>query len=804
MKTFTSFILVLAVQMLYCGEGNAQQVKITSGASCKTTGAASIIINNADLVNNGNFIASDGSTVTIKGTSALEIGGSSPSSFDNLTLDNSNGLTITNSETVNGTLTFTNGKITLGDNDLILSESASISGSGSSGYVITNGVGSLRQRVMNNATDVTYPVGLASEYLPVTIQLTVGSTADDISARVDNGLYTAYDESGVPAGSLITDHVVNKTWHLEETVAGGSNATVKIQWNAGDETSGFNRVSSDLGHYAASSWNYSTVASASGTGPYTQTLGGVTSFSPFGVYSPKITCAITTGTYCAGSPLSVGYTATGGLWNSGNTFTAQLSDPAGSFSAPSEIGSNASLVSGIIDATLPSASNDGTAYRIRVTSSNPSLFGENNGQDFTINQLRVISGNLTYYNLSNTPLLTDVKVKLYQDGSQVGSDYNVTDGTFAFSDLCPGDYELRVSSTKSTSGSVNTTDAAQVNYWGANPYTIEKVRFYCGDVTGGSFFINSSDAQLIKAHFVYGTPYNKGAAWTFWRTGQTISTNSTPVESYPAVSLVAGSNITANIYGLCTGDFNRSFSGGQEKASGVALNLVNNGTVYASANTEIELPLRIVKASTIGAISLILNFPAEMLAIQDVQMDNSNSGIDWTVTGNELRIGWFSQNPYWYNDNDELLTLKLKTSPAFITGNVIRFTLADNPLNELADENYMTIEDAVLSIVNIEASSLGIGEPVSGTSLKLSNHPNPFHESTTFSYTLPTDGRVTLEISNLVGNTLSVELNEYQQTGNHTLTIDPAMLVPGVYLATLRLISDNDVRVHTIKMVKAW
>ncbi|HNQ82701.1 MAG TPA: hypothetical protein PKM34_03595, partial [Bacteroidales bacterium] len=255
-KVHISGCCVIVILALLTLTGHSQDVRINSGAYVKTMGNASIIIKDADLINNGSFTAGEASSLTFKGSATQMVEGSAPCAFNHLYLDNISGLIFGNSETVNGTLTFINGKITLGSNDLIMGPYAAFSGSNGSNYVITNGVGSLRQWVMNNATDVTYPVGLATEFLPLKLQLTVGSTADEIGARVMDGLYTAYDESDVPAGSLIGDHVVSKTWVLDETTAGGSNATVNLQWNQTGETTGFDRNLSDLATYSGGAWHY--------------------------------------------------------------------------------------------------------------------------------------------------------------------------------------------------------------------------------------------------------------------------------------------------------------------------------------------------------------------------------------------------------------------------------------------------------------------------------------------------------------------------------------------------------------------
>jgi hypothetical protein len=702
-KLHKKLLLSLVLLIFLSCTIRAQGIRITSGATCKTTGNACIVLKDAGIVNNGNFQVSDMSIVKMNGSSPQTIGGNSSITFSNLTIDNVNGIALANSESVSGNLYFINGKITLGANDLLLGISSSISGSGSAKYVVTNGSGSLRQRVINNSTEVAYPVGLATSYLPVYIKLTEGSSADYFSARVANGLYTEYDEDDIPTGSLISEDVVGKSWYVDESVPGGSNATIRIQWNSTDEATGFERSLCKLGHFDNGSWAYGQTSESTGSDPYSQYASGITTFSPFGVLSTEL------------------------------------------------VGS--------------------------------------------------LNGSLTYYNLANTPLLTDVKVKLYKDDVQVGQEYTVTDGTFAFNDLYPGDYELRMTSTKSTYGSINTTDAAQVNFWGANPYSIEKVRFYAGDVTGESFYINSSDAQKIKAKFVYGTPFDKGEPWTFWQAGQTINSNSLPSASYPVVTVGVGTNTNASIYGLCTGDFNRSFSA-QTKAGATGLAILYEGQVVVGNDTEFKLPVYLVNASGVGAVSMIMNFPADLLEIKDVEMENSAVAPDWAINGNELRIGWFPQNPVYFAGKGELLTLKLKTTSRFTTGDVVKLTLADNSLNELADEYLEPIANATISVAAISGSFAGISDGNGTAGIAFASYPNPFRDHTILSYSIPVPGKVTIEISNILGRRIAILTTESQPMGYHSMDFNTAILEPGVYMATLRYESANNEIIKTIKIVK--
>ncbi|MCW5909365.1 MAG: PCMD domain-containing protein [Chitinophagales bacterium] len=106
------------------------------------------------------------------------------------------------------------------------------------------------------------------------------------------------------------------------------------------------------------------------------------------IYNPTIaTGTIAPTTYyvsaASGATVSVPFTLTGNF-NGNNTVTAQLSDASGSFASPVTIGSVSATASGSITATIPAGTAAGTAYRIRVVSSNPALTAADNGNNLTI------------------------------------------------------------------------------------------------------------------------------------------------------------------------------------------------------------------------------------------------------------------------------------------------------------------------------------------------------------------------------------------------------------------------------------
>jgi uncharacterized protein YodC (DUF2158 family) len=99
------------------------------------------------------------------------------------------------------------------------------------------------------------------------------------------------------------------------------------------------------------------------------------------------------GPFCAGQQVNVAFSVTG-TFLAGNVFTAELSDASGSFANPVTIGSVVDTLGGTIVATLPLSQGNGSAYRIRVTGSNPGTIGFSNPNDITI------------YEMPNTPTIS--------------------------------------------------------------------------------------------------------------------------------------------------------------------------------------------------------------------------------------------------------------------------------------------------------------------------------------------------------------------------------------------------------------
>jgi hypothetical protein len=89
-------------------------------------------------------------------------------------------------------------------------------------------------------------------------------------------------------------------------------------------------------------------------------------------------------------------------------------------------------------------------------------------------------------------------------------------------------------------------------------------------------------------------------------------------------------------------------------------------------------------------------------------------------------------------------------------------------------------------LIGIEEQSPGPRSRISDVRL-LQNHPNPFHNSTVISYSLPATTQVTLAIYDITGRLVETLVNETQQPGIHRVRWDRKTNPSGVYFYSLRV-----------------
>lgn len=285
---------------------NASGVSLTAatiitGTLYLTNGVLNNSTNNVTVANDKTISRAAGSVSTypsFTGSVNLEYTGSTgvttgyevPSTdiINNVTINNSGGVTLGGNLKANGTLTMTQGNITTGSNTLTIGSNASSTGSLSrtSGTIIGN---LKRWFAASTVSDVLFPVGTATYYRPANVSFTVAPTSGGTLLAT----FTASDPGNT--GLPITDgsYEINKVasdgyWTL--TSGGGlSGGTYSLDLTA----TSFGGISdyTDL-HLlkradAGSAWSVSGSHSA-GTGSNSVPIvhrTGLTSFSQFGIGS---------------------------------------------------------------------------------------------------------------------------------------------------------------------------------------------------------------------------------------------------------------------------------------------------------------------------------------------------------------------------------------------------------------------------------------------------------------------------------------------------------------------------------------
>jgi hypothetical protein len=199
----------------------------------------------------------NGASNYIYNGTAAQITGNALTTANNLTINNTAGVTLTSATTVNGTLTLTSGLLTIGTNNLTIGAAGSISGASSTVYVNTNSTGLLRRTVAGSP--VTFPVGTTA-YNPIT--LTNTGTSD---------IYGITEIDGTVPSALDATFTVNRRWRVIENSSGGSNLAVVGQYNSGEVAANFNTgIIPKIGFYNGTVWT-ENAATQAGAGPFTFT-----------------------------------------------------------------------------------------------------------------------------------------------------------------------------------------------------------------------------------------------------------------------------------------------------------------------------------------------------------------------------------------------------------------------------------------------------------------------------------------------------------------------------------------------------
>ncbi len=264
------------------------------------------------------------------------------------------------------------------------------------------------------------------------------------------------------------------------------------------------------------------------------------------------TNALSSSAFCQGAPVTIPFTVMGTLSVS-NVFTAQLSDASGSFNTPVILGSVVGTGTGTINTNIPVSTPAGTAYRIRVVSSNPVLTSLDNGSDITVNANPVtsITGITGLCNGSPAALTA------HPTGTYL---WSTTETTQTIHPTDPGTYTVTVTTA---SGCSKNASVAVVPSGNPSPtITIYDEISPCQEYVGLSTEVATSYLWSNNSTYRSMTAYSSGAysvtvTNAFGCTGTSAPANVTvlvpdipSISSFTPVTAIPGATVTINGLGF--------------------------------------------------------------------------------------------------------------------------------------------------------------------------------------------------------------------------------------------------------------
>jgi hypothetical protein len=214
--------------VIYCGSAQGvdaatYQNLVLSGSGTKTNAGVTV---NGILSRQGtakvSAVPTYGASATLEyaGSSAQTSGPELPATIPNLIINNSNDVTLTNSPTVTGVLTLSNGNLVTGTNQLIIATNGSVIGGGTGSFIN----GKLQKNFSAGTQSFVFPVGDTVSYAPVSLTDLSVLAAGGVKILTTNGNHPQIATSGISSTQN-----VNRYWTLAQS--GGSFGSYSATFN---------------------------------------------------------------------------------------------------------------------------------------------------------------------------------------------------------------------------------------------------------------------------------------------------------------------------------------------------------------------------------------------------------------------------------------------------------------------------------------------------------------------------------------------------------------------------------------------
>jgi Dockerin type I domain len=380
---------------------------------------------------------------------------------------------------------------------------------------------------------------------------------------------------------------------------------------------------------------------------------------------------------------------------------------------------------------------------------------------FTVGQNQ-ITGTFKYNNTPQTPM-TNSTVEC-RDANNVVLMTAATDatGTYTMSGMTNGTYTV-TGVTNKPWGGVNSVDALGIarSFTGAAP--LVGLRVKAADVNGSNT-INSLDALTTSRRFSGSIASFTVGNWAY--------------EAVPTT--VAGGVTTRNIMALAYGDVNGSYQPSTALRLDPRMVALNQG--YMTASDLTILPVRIDRALSLGALSVVVELPAGVRA-EAVRSALIKGDFDFHQNGNELRISWFSVDGVDLSENDLLFSMELS---------------GVSSLNA-ADLHFGDLSEAASPLAEVYPL-VGLRMPrVSGAGQEVSLYPNPARDLSQIRVRLNSTADVSVRVLDARGRQVA-DFIRHLDAGTQVLDLVTEGWSEGQYRVEISVLEGKEVRQHGFRL----
>ena len=188
---------------------------------------------------------------------------------------------------------------------------------------------------------------------------------------------------------------------------------------------------------------------------------------------------------------------------------------------------------------------------------------------------------------------------------------------------------------------------------------------------------------------------------------------------------------------------------------------------------EFEVPVKISSDLQVSSYTFYLNYPKELVQFTGIK---GFEGLVYNEKDGKISLVWDDIKLNDLKANQVIFALQFKPTENFKA--VVSFTLDVDAVNsELASF------DKILTNAGVTVSTVEGFVPAE-FSLR-QNYPNPFNPSTQIQYDIPVDGKVTLDIYNVLGQKVASLINELQTAGAYKVEWNASNLPSGMYIYSI-------------------